>query len=279
MKIGVLYNLVEKPSGLDMLPDNWSDILKRFKDSYCKYPAGVPHDLYICTSGSKMSDQSKKIFKELNYRSLTYMGKGWDIGAYQHCAKALKEYDFVLFLNSQTFFVVDNWLSYFAQAYHSYGPGIYGASSSFEVAPHIRTSCFASSPKLLRQYPLKVDSRYDACVFEHSPKNFSQWVMSKGFRVRVVMCSGSYPLAESRQGKDIFRRGTQEDLVINDRHTLIYKQASSAERQILEQVADGKIAVNFNYESNLKQFVTTNLFLKYVFKQALKIKNEIKSLF
>jgi hypothetical protein len=48
-------------------------------------------------------------------------------------------------------------------------------------------------------------------------------------------------LAESRNRPDIFRRGSQADLLINDRHTIIYNSASPAEKERLERQADGKL--------------------------------------
>lgn len=254
MKIAVLYNLVEKATDDVPLPNNWAEILMRFRDSYLKHSAGVQHDLFICASGAALSEHSKRLFEGMNYRSLKYLGKGWDIGAYQHCAKKLNNYDLVVFMNSQAFVVADRWLSYFTDAYAEYGPGIYGASSSFEVAPCVRTSAFAAPARLLLRYPLKVRTRYDACVFEHSPKNFSQWAIEQGLPVQVVMRSGTYQLADSRWGANIFRRGTQEDLIINDRHTLIYAQASDVDRKRLEQLADGMVPIDFIFQSRLKRF-------------------------
>lgn len=273
MKIAVLYNLVEEATDDVPLPNNWGEILARFRDSYVEHPAGVPHDLYVCASGGELSERSRQLFEGLTYRTLSYRGKGWDIGAYQHCAKQLDKYDFVVFMNSQAFVVADRWLSYFADAYSAHGPGIYGASSSFEVAAHIRTSAFAAPPGLLNQYSLKVRSRYDACVFEHSPTNFSQWAIGQGLPVQVVMRSGIYPLADSRRGENIFRRGTQGDLIINDRHTLIYAQASDAERKRLEQRANGQMPINFIYQNRLKRIVTEHQLLRELWRIASALKH------
>lgn len=255
MKIAVLYNIVEQATDDIPLPDNWSDIIRRFRDAYLAHPAGVEHDLFLCASGSTLSVRSQQLFEGLQYRALSYFGKGWDIGAYQHCAKLLQDYELVLFLNSQAFVVTDGWLRFFVDAYKAHGPGIYGASSSFEVAPHIRTCAFAATPQLLMRYPLRVRSRYDACVFEHSPTNFAQWAIGRGLPVRVVLRSGSHSLAESRRLPEVFRRGTQKELIINDRHSVIYAQAVTADRQYLERSADGEVSVDFCYQSRLKRLL------------------------
>ena len=273
MKIAVLYNLVEQATEDIPLPNNWDEILQRFRNSYVQHPAGIEHDLYLCASGAPLSSRSRHLFAELKYRTLNYIGKGWDIGAYQHCAGRLLEYDLVFFMNSQAFVVTDEWLSPFAGAYASYGPGIYGASSSFEVSPHIRTSAFAASPQLLLRYPLKVKSRYDACVFEHSPTNFAQWAIGRKYPVQVVMCSGTYPLMDSRRGADIFRRGSQKDLIINDRHTLLYELATGTERKRLEQLADGKIPVDFTYQNRLKRWIARSRPLQLTWRTLSNLKH------
>jgi hypothetical protein len=254
MKIAVLYNLTEKPTTTIPLPDNWGLVVRRFAESYAVHTAGYAHDFYICSSGGALSSASKEAFESVKYNSFVYTGGGWDIGAYQYCAKFLLNYDLVVCFNSQAHISSHNWLRYFVEAFETYGVGVYGTSSSFEVAPHIRTSCIAFSPRLIGQYPLKVRCRYDACVFEHSPKNFSLWALNKGLFVGVVSGSGITPLLGSRDGSNIFRRGSQEDLLIKDRHTIIYDKAGPSEREYLGKLADGIIVNDFKFLSRIDHF-------------------------
>lgn len=277
VKVAVLYNLVEKPTDNIPLPQDWGKIIKRFRDSYVGHQAGVSHDLFICSSGTALSASSRGLLHGLKYTAIEYKGSGWDIGAYQYCARRLLAYDLVLFLNSQAFIVQDDWLSYFAAAFKKHGPGIYGSSSSFEVAPHIRTSSFAVSPKLLLRYPLQVRSRYDACVFEHSPTNFSLWALSNNVPVYVVMRSGAYKLLESRQSENIFRRGTQDDLLVNDRHTIIYRLSVGDEREQLEKLADGEIKTEFVYLNGLEHLISRYRTLQAMRRVASSLKGWPKS--
>lgn len=273
MKIAVVYNLVEKPTGDIPLPDNWDIVIKRFANSFVNYDSGCSHDLYICSSGGPLSDSSKEIFRNINYKkSITYTGGGWDIGAYQFCAKQLENYDFVICLNSQAYIAYADWLESFKNAFKRHGVGIYGASSSFEVAPHIRTSCIAFSPRLINNYPLKVCCRYDACVFEHSPKNFSLWALKQGLPVMVVMRSGIYSLLESRRKPNIFRHGSQEELLINDRHTAIYNEATSIERELLEKLANGETKKEFHYLNPIRHFVARHAGLEKYQNYIVKLK-------
>lgn len=262
MKIAVVYNLVERPTGNIPLPDGWVAVLRRFAESYLNFDAGYAHDLYICASGDPLSSLSREIFQAITYRPLTYMGGGWDIGAYQYVAEILKNYDLVVCLNSQAHIAHANWLKYFSGAFDKYGDGVYGASSSFQVSPHVRTSCIAFSPHLILDYPQKIRCRYDACVFEHSPTNFSLWALGKGLPVCVVMRSGVYPLMESRAPSNIFRRGTQENMLIKDRHTIIFENASGDERERLTKLADGDVANPFIYLNRVDHFIARHVVLQ-----------------
>jgi hypothetical protein len=262
MRIAVVYNLAERSTGNIPLPDGWDAVLRRFAESYLNFDAGYAHDLYICSSGASLSSLSKEIFKAIPYKPLTYMGGGWDIGAYQYAAEFLKNYALVVCLNSQAHIAHANWLKYFADAFDRYGDGVYGASSSFQVSPHIRTSCIAFAPHLILQYPLKVRCRYDACVFEHSPTNFSLWALGKGLPVFVVMLSGVYKLSESRLQSGSFRRGKQENLLIKDRHTIIFKTAPDDQRELLTKLADGDIANPFIYLNRIEHFIARHAALQ-----------------
>ena len=247
MKIAILYNVVERATDGGYIDPNYDSVIRRFVDSYVGHQSGCDHDLYICSSGATLSAKRMAILSGLTYRVFTYFGDGWDIGAYQYCAKSLDSYDILVCMNSQAHVAVDGWLSAIVGAWKTYGPGVYGTSSSFEVAPHIRTSCLVVPPALLAKYPVKVRCRYDACLFEHSPSNFSLWARSQGYPVCVVLKSGVQCLADSRNQNEIFRRDSQAGLLIHDRHTQIYDAAPAEEREHLRALADGRITKSFFY--------------------------------
>lgn len=272
MKIAVLYNWVEKATDAVPMPEGWTNILRRFAESYRTLDAGYAHDLYICTSGAPLTEQSKTTLEGIPFKVLRYDGGGYDIGAYQQSAKHLQSYDFAVCLNSQAHIRKANWLSYFAEAFERFGVGVYGASSSFEISPHIRTCCIAFTPRLILEYPLEVRCRYDAVVFEHSPKNFSQWALEKGLPVCVVGQSGVDQLADSRKRPDIFRRGSQADLLINDRHTIIYNSASPAEKERLGNQADGKLDEPFVFLGPIHHMVVRHP----LFRKARAVRNRAK---
>lgn len=270
IKIAILYNLVEQPSSSIPLPSDWPKIINRFVQSYASFESGARHDLYICSSGAKLSRNSKTILDKLDYRELTYIGEGWDIGAYQYCAQKLLNYDLVMFMNTQAFPVCDNWLGFFRDAYCAEGVGVYGASSSFEVAPHLRTAAFAATPSLLLKYPLTVSSREEACIFEHSIRNFTLWALHSGINVKVVLKKGIFALPNSRDISGVFRNGLQDELLIHDRHTLIFNESNDSEKSLLSDIADGVLDSNGNFKSIylktvMSNFMIFNLFGSFVF--------------
>ena len=272
MKIAVVYNWVEKATDATPMPEGWTGILRRFAESYRTFDAGYEHDLYVCVSGAPLTQHSTTILAGIQFRLLRYDGGGWDIGAYQHTAKQLLNYDFVVCLNSQAHIRKANWLSFFAAAFERFGVGVYGSSSSFEISPHIRTCCIAFTPRLILEYPLEVRCRYDAAVFEHSPRNFSQWALEKGLPVCVVGQSGVDHLAHSRNRPDIFRRGSQAELLIHDRHTIIYSSASPAEKERLEKQADGKLDEPFVFLGPIHHMVVRHP----LFRTARAVRNRAR---
>jgi len=276
MKIAIAYIWVERPSSRIALPDDWMNRLKKFVDSFTESEGINSADLFICSSGSPLSEKSLQILENIKYSSIEYYGSGWDIGAYQHMARYLISYDFTIFLNSNISFNTINWYKNFTEAFKKYGYGVYGASSSFEVSPHIRTSCIATPAKLLLDYPLAVKTRYEGCIFEHSPKNFSIWAKGQGYKVAIVTPTIVLDLQESRSYPNVFRRGDQSECFISDRHTQIYSLSNKVNKKRLEELADGVIRNDFRYLSKFRNNLTKAINLYYVFKNIIQRYFDIK---
>jgi hypothetical protein len=62
-------------------------------------------------------------------------------------------------------------------------------------------------------------------------------------------------LADSRNRPNVFRRGSQGELLIHDRHTIIYSIASPAEKEQLERKADGKIDEPFRFKGPIRHML------------------------
>lgn len=230
-RIAVLYNLVQRPSSAEPLPANWGEIINRFYQSYLSCDAGIAHDLILVITNPNKPDVSyRDRFSNLRHDVIHYTGNGWDIGAYQDAAQYLTDYDVVMCLNSQAFPVKENWLLSFYREFSRYGTGVFGACSSFQIYPHIRTASIVTTPELLNSYPLRVRSRQEGCIFEHSSHNFSLWALGLGIPVGTVSTHGFTSLQDSRCLPNVFRKGDQSALLVEDRHTLHFKALSASEK-------------------------------------------------
>lgn len=222
----------------------------RWVESYKRFAPKIVHDVIVYMSNGTPNDLDYEIFKGVPVTfSAGYEGGGWDIGHFQHIAKVCN-HDLVVFMNSRSYLWRENWLEPFIEAAKQYGmDGLYGSMASFEACaipntfpapnPHVRTSCFVTNPKVLRQFPYEVNSREQSFKFESGEWNVSDWYGSHGLPVKMVTAQGCYDRKDWRKPPNIFRRGNQGNCLIADRHTLIFSQAGEAERQMLSARADG----------------------------------------
>ena len=225
---------------------NFIENAKRWSQSYLQHPPGEPHRVVICMPNGTPTDEDKSLFSDINCEFIGYDGGGWDIGAYQHVASKV-DADLMVFTNSRVRFWKRGWLTRFVECYTRFGPkGLYGASGSYERCfayaanwpnPHIRTSCFATDPKIFRRFPYTVTNRDEGFKFEAGAWNFMQWYEDHGWLVRVVTWDGIYDKTNWRKPANIFRRGNQSNCLVFDRHHDLYFSTPQDRRWMLEQVA------------------------------------------
>lgn len=237
MKLAVLYVRVlvrVNPSAPMHFP--YDKAHTRFLETYKQFRPKTPHDLIVVNCGQH---DSFTPFDDVVNTYLYYDGHGWDCGTYQAVVPAL-EYDLVLCLNTIAYFWRDGWLEPFAAAFEQHGPGVYGATGSYESHPHLRTPSIAVSPKLLREYPLLVTSRTACVQFESGPTNFTLWAENAGYPTMMVAADGVYKREDWRKPGNVFRRGDQSNCLIWDRHTLLWAEADTALKDRLTRAADGE---------------------------------------
>ncbi len=110
------------------------DCLKSFIISYKQYCAGVEHDLVLLFNGI---DKSGNYLPFLNYaenitgKKIKYLllDKGQDIDAYYFAAQHIPNQQ-ILFLNSFSRVLADNWLSFYVTGMDNNEKAIIGATSS-----------------------------------------------------------------------------------------------------------------------------------------------------
>lgn len=230
MKICLLYTRVIKnhdPNWKAPLPYDQSAV--RFLQSYLQHRPKIPHELIVANCGG----EGDSMFDQVAIRFYRDDGGGYDCGTYQAIGSKL-DCDFVLGLNSHCHFWRDGWLEQFAEAFSVFGKNtIYGASGSYERNRHIRTPAIAFTPEIMSQYPQRVNDRKGAEEFE---QNFTIWAESKGYMAIVVATDGNYTLSRIKAIKAGFRRGDQSNMLIKDRHVLVYDSATPEMKAHLESV-------------------------------------------
>jgi len=124
------------------------------------------------------------------------------------------------------------------------GPGLYTATASLEgdpnglnppPNPHARSSFFGCDPKVLAAYPFEVKTREDCYRFEGKDRKFGRYCTP----VRMVTWGGIYSLEDCRKPDNVFRKGSQQDLLVWDGRCDEYRNANPPEKQRLTNLADG----------------------------------------
>ncbi len=215
--------------------------------SYRKFPPGEQHKVVVCLPNGIATDQDKAIFSDIVVSEwVSYEKPGWDIGAYQAVADCV-DGDLMVFFNSRCRFWKAGWLPKFVAAYAQFGPkGLYGNSGSYERCPvytalwpnpHIRTSCFATNPRIFKRYPYRIHSRDEGFKFESGEWNLSHWYEDHGWPVKVVAWDGIYDKTNWRKPQNMFRSGNQTNCLIWDRHTDIFSQSDENAKRHLNLIA------------------------------------------
>ena len=111
------------------------DFFHSFLESYKKFPAGYEHDLVLLFNGVTNKIETKPYHELISstgieYKSF-YLSNGQDITAYSWIAGQLNS-EFILFFNSFSTFMAENWLFKYMTAIPAADIGIVGATASME---------------------------------------------------------------------------------------------------------------------------------------------------
>lgn len=209
---------------------------KRFFDGYRKFTPTIPHDLIIVRCGAT---EGPTDFDAIATYYLRFDGQGSDCAAYQSVVSVL-DHDLVLCMNTLAYPWRYEWLQPFVEAFKFHGPGVYGATASYESYPHLRTPAIAFHPDVIRAYPFRTTNREDSVRFESGGNSISAWAERSGYPVVLVTADGRYYRDNWRTPPNIFRRGDQSNCLVHDRHTDIYRDADEATQKSLAFLADNR---------------------------------------
>jgi hypothetical protein len=108
----------------------------RFLDSYRRRPAGLVHDLHVILKGfpnRAAIASARALFGSLPINVVEIEDTGYDIGSYFSAAKMLAN-PRLLFLNTFSEILADDWLAHFDKALALPGVGLVGATGSWQSA-------------------------------------------------------------------------------------------------------------------------------------------------
>lgn len=227
--------------------DNWQTF-EPFTRRFCKTfrehrPLYDDHKVIVAVNGGRICDDIAIMFYGINTTFVEYHGNGCDIGSAQFVSTLCQQPDdFLINMTSRCHFHREGWLARFMEVRSKYGPGLYGASASHEGGtPHICTRAYALDASLFRDYPHLIDTRSKGQKFECGEWCLTSWIKSRKLPTVQVLWDSCQDEAHWRDPKEqgIYRRNNQSAMLVWDRHTDIYRDASAEERIRLENMADG----------------------------------------
>ncbi len=107
---------------------------RRFLDTYRAHPAGLTHDLYAIYKGfpdRAALDAGRALFAGVAHKAIELDDSGFDIGSYVAAAHQVDNRR-IIFLNTFSQILGDDWLKLFDNALNEPGVGIVGATGSWQ---------------------------------------------------------------------------------------------------------------------------------------------------
>lgn len=108
--------------------------VRAFLDSYRSHPAGPDHDLHVILKGfpdRNSAAAARALFGELPVQVIELDDKGYDVGSYFAAARAITNQR-VIFFNTFTELLANDWLKKFDDALNLPGVGLVGATGSWQ---------------------------------------------------------------------------------------------------------------------------------------------------
>ncbi len=110
--------------------------VSRFLESYRAHPAGDEHDLHVVLKGfpdRAAIAAARRLFGSIPVNTIEIDDAGYDIGSYFAAARAVTNPQ-LIFFNTFSEILADNWVAYFDKALAVPGVGLAGATGSWQCA-------------------------------------------------------------------------------------------------------------------------------------------------
>lgn len=216
MKIATVYVYPVASNG-----PAFARLAERFVSSYRENPPLIDHMNVVVSNGGPPNGQAVSQFSFIEgTKFIEHDNSGYDIGAYQTAAKTVI-CDLMVFFGSSAYFRGPGWLRRMASVYQALGDGLYGSTGNqgdrrFNVWPHVRTTGFWCSPKLVNEHPFRVSDNSQRYPYEHGEQCLTSYTLSKGKPTYVVGWNEIRALPECDSMPGGYHNGTQHNLLVGD---------------------------------------------------------------
>lgn len=268
-EVGVVH-LVRKANG----PEVFGKFIRSFRNVPPGIPADL---ILIFKGFAEDDDLAayQQLIGSQEHRKVFLPDEGYDLGAYFAVLPALGN-PFLCFLNSFCEIVADCWLGKLHAAARRPGVGVVGASGSYEAHPsnlvtalitvrrarfglrwqalrhivagglnlarfpnpHVRTNAFLIARSILTSLALPaIRTKQDCNFFESGPWSLTRQLKARGLAPVVVGADGQVFQVDCWPESHTFRHGEQENLLVRDNQTEMYRTGSNALRDKLIDLA------------------------------------------
>lgn len=225
--------------------------VKRFTDSLREFDPGCEFEAVAIPNVSMETrrewlDEIEFMFSGIPWSKVDYSGKGCDIGSFQHYAQLIpQENVFMVCCVTRVYAWREGWLEKLVNARGLFGPGIYGTCASREGGKlHVCTRCYAMDSDDFKRYPHQITSRDQGTFFEVYDGNIYEWFKFQNLAAKVVYHQAISQMireivefdGDPHPTPDIYRRGEQNLMLVLDKHTDAYRDASPEEKTRLERM-------------------------------------------
>lgn len=241
--------------------------VRAFVDSYRRHRPGIEHRLVVALKGYDTSERLAAVRRELGDLPCEEVRADpslLDLATYRTVAGDLGE-RFVCFLNTESRVLAQGWLHLLRRAAGGgEGVGIAGATGSYESMfsdslpwlkpvrsrqfsafpnPHVRTNAFMLPRDVLMtlEWPL-VRDKARAHRLESGRRGITRQVLDRGLRALLVARDGTTFDTADWPSSGTFRLGDQQRLLVADKRTDQYAQATGDRRLALARAAWGRAA-------------------------------------
>lgn len=202
--------------------DEFLSYAYRFITSFSQFPPQVEANIVILTDPGELDGELELARTLPNVSFFQCPAPGKDLSRYFAYAEQ-SDADVIMCLGGSTYCRRAGWGLRAVTAFMNMGPiNLYGAcghTGAGPVRPHIRTTGFWCSPKVLRRYPMRPHSHAERYQVEHGGGCLSDWFANQGGQVLVVNFGSEFDLAHANDDPNGYARGNQANLLIGDRLT------------------------------------------------------------